>query len=146
MVQTRLCRATIGSVPAERFLPQTMRDGRSYAGHDRATGRWHSEMRFRASSAVGLRLRRLGTIEARGDQDGGAFLRCIGRAEGRQDVVPRAMLADGLVDELHLFVYPVALGAGERLFAEGDPAATFALAQAEGYDSGVVHLGYHAAN
>src|SRR2546421_564464 len=29
----------------------------------------------------------------------------------------RAMLADGLVDELHLFVYPVTLGSGKRLFA-----------------------------
>jgi dihydrofolate reductase len=31
----------------------------------------------------------------------------------------RAMLADGLVNELHLFVFPLTLGAGERLFAEG---------------------------
>src|SRR5213593_1691543 len=30
----------------------------------------------------------------------------------------RAMLADGLVDELHLFVYPLTLGAGPRLFPE----------------------------
>jgi len=28
----------------------------------------------------------------------------------------RAMLADGLVDELHLFVYPLTRGAGPRLF------------------------------
>src|ERR1700733_9643680 len=28
----------------------------------------------------------------------------------------RAMLADGLVDELHLFVYPLILGTGDRLF------------------------------
>jgi dihydrofolate reductase len=31
----------------------------------------------------------------------------------------RAMLAQGLVDELHLFVYPLALGSGQRLFAGG---------------------------
>ena len=30
----------------------------------------------------------------------------------------RAMLRDGLVDELHLFVYAVTLGAGQRLFAD----------------------------
>jgi dihydrofolate reductase len=30
----------------------------------------------------------------------------------------RAMLADGLVDELHLFVFPLTLGAGQRLFAQ----------------------------
>ena len=35
----------------------------------------------------------------------------------------RALLADGLVDELHLFVYPVAVGTGIRLFPEGTPAA-----------------------
>ena len=31
----------------------------------------------------------------------------------------RAMLADGLVDELHLFVYPLTRGSGPRLFPEG---------------------------
>jgi len=57
----------------------------------------------------------------------------------------RAMLADGLVDELHLFVYPVALGAGQRLFADGGAAVKLALAGAETYDSGVVHLAYRPA-
>ena len=56
----------------------------------------------------------------------------------------RAMLADGLVDELHLFVFPVALGAGARLFEEGGPGTRFTLAGAEAYDSGVVHLTYGA--
>src|SRR5712691_13058510 len=51
----------------------------------------------------------------------------------------RAMLADGLVDELHLFVYPLTLGSGQRLFA--DPAK-FALAGTEAYESGVLHLTY----
>jgi dihydrofolate reductase len=30
----------------------------------------------------------------------------------------RAMLADGLIDELHLFVYPLTRGPGPRLFPE----------------------------
>ena len=57
----------------------------------------------------------------------------------------RAMLGDGLVDELHLFVFPLALGSGERLFPDGGPGAKFALAGSESYDSGVVHLGYRSA-
>jgi dihydrofolate reductase len=35
----------------------------------------------------------------------------------------RAMLADGLIDDLHLFVYPLTLGSGARLFNEGDADA-----------------------
>jgi len=54
----------------------------------------------------------------------------------------RAMLADGLVDQLHLFVYPLAAGAGIRLFEDGRPQAKFTFAQSETYDSGVVHLAY----
>ncbi|MDQ6820241.1 MAG: dihydrofolate reductase family protein [Actinomycetota bacterium] len=54
----------------------------------------------------------------------------------------RAMLADGLVDELHLFVYPVALSAGERLFVDGGGTTKFTLAQSEPYENGVVHLAY----
>jgi dihydrofolate reductase len=54
----------------------------------------------------------------------------------------RAMLADGLVDQLHLFVFPVALGAGLRLFPEGGDPVKLALVAAEAYDSGVVHLTY----
>ena len=57
----------------------------------------------------------------------------------------RAMLADGLVDELHLFVYPLALGSGGRLFPEGGPTVKFTLEQAEPYTSGVLHLAYRRA-
>jgi dihydrofolate reductase len=57
----------------------------------------------------------------------------------------RAMLADGLVDELHLFVYPGARGAGQRLFADSGPATTFTLVGSEAYSNGVVHLGYAPA-
>jgi dihydrofolate reductase len=53
----------------------------------------------------------------------------------------RAMLADGLVDELHLFVFPLALGAGPRLFSDG-LEAKFSLAEAEPYDNGALHLVY----
>jgi dihydrofolate reductase len=57
----------------------------------------------------------------------------------------RAMLADGLVDALHLFVYPVALSEGPKLFPEGGAPATLRLLAADGYDNGVVHLAYGPA-
>ena len=54
----------------------------------------------------------------------------------------RAMLADGLVDELHLFVYPLTRGVGPRLFPDGAAPRTFSLAGAESYDNGVLYLRY----
>jgi dihydrofolate reductase len=57
----------------------------------------------------------------------------------------RAMLADGLVDELHLFVFPLTLGAGKRLFPDGS-GLKLSLAGADSYDSGVVHLAYRPAD
>ena len=53
----------------------------------------------------------------------------------------RALLADGLVDELHLFVYPLTRGVGPRLFPESTPQA-LSLTAGESYDNGVIHLGY----
>jgi dihydrofolate reductase len=58
----------------------------------------------------------------------------------------RAMLADGLVDELHLFVFPLALGAGQRLFSGDAGPARFELAGCEAYDNGAVHLHYRPAH
>jgi riboflavin biosynthesis pyrimidine reductase len=52
----------------------------------------------------------------------------------------RAMLADGLVDELHLFVYPLTRGSGPRLFPEEAAAGKLALAACESYENGVVSL------
>src|SRR5579859_3088309 len=54
----------------------------------------------------------------------------------------RAMLSDGLVDELHLFVFPLTVGSGPRLFPEGQPAAKFSLARSQAYDNGVLYLAY----
>ena len=54
----------------------------------------------------------------------------------------RAMLADGLVDELHLCVYPLTRGEGPRLFPDGAAPTTFDLARAESYDNGVLYLNY----
>jgi dihydrofolate reductase len=56
----------------------------------------------------------------------------------------RAMLADRLVDELHLFAYPLTRGDGPTLF-EGIPATKLSLASSEAYDNGVLYLRYHLA-
>lgn len=56
----------------------------------------------------------------------------------------RGLLADGLLDELHLCVFPVALGEGKRLFGDGT-TTKLALADHEVYANGVVHLGYRPA-
>lgn len=54
------------------------------------------------------------------------------------------MLSDGLVDELHLFVFPLTLGMGQRLFANGHKAK-FTLVANDAYDNGAFHLNYQAA-
>ena len=56
----------------------------------------------------------------------------------------RAMLEDGLIDELHLCVYPLTRGEGPRLFPDGAAPAKFDLARAESYDNGVLYLNYRA--
>jgi dihydrofolate reductase len=52
------------------------------------------------------------------------------------------MLDDGLIDELHLFVYPLTRGEGPRLFPDGAPARQFELGNTETYDNGVVYLNW----
>jgi dihydrofolate reductase len=54
----------------------------------------------------------------------------------------RAMLADNLVDELHLFTYPLTRGAGPRLFPEDAAPSNLSLTACEAYDNGVVYLAY----
>ncbi len=52
------------------------------------------------------------------------------------------MLADGLIDGLHLFVYPLTLGTGPRLFPDGAAPGKLKLAAVDSYDNGVVYLNY----
>jgi dihydrofolate reductase len=54
----------------------------------------------------------------------------------------RAMLADGLVDELHLFVFPLTRRPGPRLFSEGAALSKLSLVACEPYENGVVYFAY----
>ena len=57
----------------------------------------------------------------------------------------RALLSDGLFDELHLFVYPIALGSGEKLFLDSGEPTKLGLQASDTYANGVVHLAYGPA-
>jgi dihydrofolate reductase len=57
----------------------------------------------------------------------------------------RALLTDGLVDELHLLVYPIVLGSGARLFPHGAQRTPLALTGQEAFENGVLHLTYTPA-
>jgi dihydrofolate reductase len=52
------------------------------------------------------------------------------------------MLSDGLVDELHLFVFRLTMGSRLRLFPDAYPETKLALRDVESYDSQVVQLTY----
>ena len=53
----------------------------------------------------------------------------------------RALLADGLVDGLHVFLYPLTRGAGARLL-DGVPAITFTCEETQTYSHGMTYLHY----
>ena len=56
-----------------------------------------------------------------------------------------ALLEQGLADELLLTVYPVLLGTGKRLFAEGTPARKFELVSTQSFPSGIIFNKYRVA-
>jgi dihydrofolate reductase len=60
--------------------------------------------------------------------------------DGSSQLVP-VLLANDLVDELHLLVFPVAVGGGKRLFP-ADKFTGFTLVETKTYPTGVVALHY----
>jgi dihydrofolate reductase len=77
-----------------------------------------------------------GTIRALKDQVDGALY-----VSGSGTLV-RAMLADGLVDELDLFVFPLTRGSGPRLFPGDGATSRLSLETCQPYQNGVVYLAY----
>jgi dihydrofolate reductase len=60
-------------------------------------------------------------------------------------VLLQTLLKNDLVDELRLRIFPVTLGSGKRLFAEGTIAAAFELMDSQALPSGVILANYKRA-
>ena len=57
----------------------------------------------------------------------------------------RSLMPHGLIDAYRLVIFPVVLGRGQRLFADGTPPATMRLVDTRSTGSGVVMHTYEAA-
>jgi dihydrofolate reductase len=55
------------------------------------------------------------------------------------------LIKHGLADEIQLIVYPVLLGTGKRLFAEGTPARALELVSTQAMPSGIILCTYKVA-
>jgi dihydrofolate reductase len=56
-----------------------------------------------------------------------------------------SLLREGLLDELHLFVFPLVTGSGKRLFGASDAQLPLKLLDSATFGSGVMHLTYAKA-
>ena len=63
---------------------------------------------------------------------------------GSLDLV-QSLLRLGLVDRMNLWVYPVLLGSGKRVFADGTVPTALHLTASTSYPSGGLHLSYESA-
>ena len=75
------------------------------------------------------------TVRALKSESGGTIV-----TDGSSQLV-HALLANDLIDELHLTLYPLSLGGGKRILPEG-VHTTFRLTSATPYPTGVVGLHY----
>lgn len=57
----------------------------------------------------------------------------------------RALIADELADEFHLFIYPLTLGSGARIFADGGRPTKLKHVGSESFSNGVLHAVYERA-
>ncbi len=56
--------------------------------------------------------------------------------------IVRQLLAARLLDELHLLVHPIAVGSGERLFADAGATLPLTLLRSTTFRTGVIHAVY----
>jgi dihydrofolate reductase len=81
------------------------------------------------------------------------FAENITALKGRHDEVHvigsldllQSLLRFGLVDRLNLWVYPLLLGSGKRVFADGTVPTALRLTESVTYPSGTLHLTYEPA-
>jgi dihydrofolate reductase len=81
----------------------------------------------------------------------GEEMKALKSAPGRDIVTTgsitlvRALIAAALVDEYRLFVYPVVVGQGQRLFADATDVPSLRLVETRPFRSGIVLLRYRTA-
>jgi dihydrofolate reductase len=63
---------------------------------------------------------------------------------GSLDLV-QSLLRSGLIDRLHLWQYPLLLGSGKRVFAEGTVPTALRLVESVTYPNGTLQLSYEPA-
>jgi dihydrofolate reductase len=57
----------------------------------------------------------------------------------------QSLLRSGLVDRLNLWLYPLLLGRGKHVFADGTVPTALRLTESVTYGSGILHLAYETA-
>ncbi|WP_426573460.1 dihydrofolate reductase family protein [Aquihabitans sp. McL0605] len=63
---------------------------------------------------------------------------------GSLDLV-QSLLRHGLVDRLELWLYPILLGSGKRVFADGTAPSSLRLVESASFPNGVVQVAYETA-
>ena len=57
----------------------------------------------------------------------------------------QSLLRFGLVDRLNLWLYPVLLGSGKKVFGDGTVPTALRLTESVAYSNGTLHLAYETA-
>jgi dihydrofolate reductase len=65
--------------------------------------------------------------------------------QGSSELI-QTLLANDLIDEFRLLIYPLVLGKGKRLFGEGTMPAAFRLTRSTTAPSGVIIVAYERAD